>query len=89
MFVEDWDIFFSDFGRDAQLRGEPLRVIFDPDWVDQMGVDGVRPVFRVHEDVAVKSGEYITLIGPPSASYRVVGIQPDTGTKLLILERAP
>jgi hypothetical protein len=87
MFTEDWDVFFSEFGRDAHFQGKTIRVLFDHVWVDQMGVDGARPALHVRDEVKVKNGDYITLTGWPGSSFRVVSIQPDNGLKQLLLER--
>ncbi|MDR2507607.1 MAG: hypothetical protein LBD67_06390 [Candidatus Accumulibacter sp.] len=85
MIAENFTAFFADFGVDAAISGRPARGIFDANYVDQLGVEGLGPVFTVRENEPAAHGEHVTVDG---LSWRITGIQPESGLKRLILEKA-
>lgn len=89
-FVEDFEIFFADFGVvAAPAAGEPITVIFDRAHVEAMGGDisGTQPVaLAVSADVSSfePRSTQLTIEG---ITYTVIDIQPDgTGMSQLVLE---
>jgi hypothetical protein len=88
MFIEDTRPFFSDFAVEVTLGGVSVRGIFDDAYGESFGgmVAGSGPMFRLPSSVTVTSGDALV---HGSATYTVVGIEPDgTGLTLLRLEKA-
>lgn len=71
----------ADFGGGVVVDG-----IFAEEFVEQLGVEGLRPTFTALASAlpAVSHGTAVTI---NSVAYTVIGIQPDAGAKMLILER--
>lgn len=102
MFVEDFTVFFTDFGVTATPGvGLPFPVIFDRAHIDAMGGDisGTHPIaLAASADVSalVARTSTITIAGsdhkPPrvgDVTYSIVDAQPDgTGMTTLILQEA-
>lgn len=87
MFAEDLASFFTDFGVDATLNGEAVRVIFDAAYVDPLGVESSGPVATLPtaDAATVAHGQTLIVSG---TTYKVRGVEPDgTGITLLRLER--
>ena len=90
-FVEDFTVFFADFGVQATHTGGAVTVIFDRAHIEAMGgeVSGTGPIaLAVTADVAsfTPNATSITIGG---IAYTVRDIQPDgTGMSLLVLEVA-
>ncbi|MEW6612702.1 MAG: hypothetical protein AB1409_08175 [Pseudomonadota bacterium] len=86
-FAADLNLFVADFGINAVVGGVSVRGIFDNAFVEQLGVEGLRPTFTAPTASlpAVSHGTVVTI---NAVSYRSIGVQPDgTGVTLLILER--
>jgi hypothetical protein len=80
--------FFNEFAVEVTLAGQPVRGIFDDAYGESFGgmIAGSGPMFRLPSSVAVTSGASMV---HGSATYTVVGIEPDgTGISLLRLEKA-
>lgn len=89
-FVEDFTVFFADFGVPATPTvGGAITVIFDRAHIEAMGGDisGTRPIaLAVSADVSSYASRQTTL-SIDGISYLVIDIQPDgTGLSLLVLE---
>lgn len=71
----------ADFGGGLTVDG-----LFDMAFVDQLGVEGLRPAFSVRDAAlpAVAHGMPVTIA---AVAYRVTGIQPDAGRTTLLLEK--
>jgi hypothetical protein len=92
-FVEDFTVFFADFGVLATPSvGDPFTVIFDRAHIEAMGGDisGTQPVaLAVSADVAslVSRSTTLTIAGQAGITFTVTDLQPDgTGLTLLLLE---
>lgn len=87
-FTEDFTAFFLDFGVDATVDGEIVRVIFDNGFAERLGIGGSAPVaVGVTDDLAsVVAG---TAISIGATHYTVTAVEPDgTGMTLLRLQEA-
>ncbi len=71
----------------AVIAGQPVDGILDNAFVEQQGVEGTRPTFAA-PDAALSAVTHSTAVSINSVPYRVIGIQPNTGVTVLILERA-
>lgn len=72
----------ADFGGGVTVDG-----LFSMAFVEQQGVEGLRPVFNVSA-AALPAVSHSTTVTINAVAYRVVGIQPDAGRTTLLLERA-
>lgn len=89
MFNEDLSEFLdaTEMADNATIGGATVAGIFDNQFVEVHGIEGVRPVFTCDEDdvSSLSHGSSLTI---KSTSYKVAGIQPDgTGLTSLILEK--
>jgi len=89
MFAEDLSEFLDDteLADNATIGASTIAGIFDNQFVEVNGIEGVRPVFTCAEaNVAtIAHGDALTI---KSISFKVAGIQPDgTGLTSLILEK--
>lgn len=92
MFVENLSTFFREFGSDATLAGQPVRVVFDNaaalGSVGFSGMAGTQPQATL--PTASITGEAVgqtLVIG--AATYTVAAHEPDgTGVSRLVLEVA-
>jgi len=89
MFAEDLSEFLDDteLADNATIGASTIAGIFDNQFVEVNGIEGVRPVFTCAEaNVAtIAHGDALTI---KSTSFKVAGIQPDgTGLTSLILEK--
>jgi hypothetical protein len=87
--VEDLDDFFDEeeFANEAQWSGTTVLGIFDTEYAEIMGVEGIRPVFLCRASLVASAahGDAITIAG---ITYHIVGKHPDgTGLIHLILEQ--
>tara|TARA_R110001583_G_scaffold171899_1_gene325648 strand:+ start:124 stop:396 length:273 start_codon:yes stop_codon:yes gene_type:complete len=89
MFVEDFNEFFSsdEMADNATIGTATVTGIFESQFVEVNGIEGVRPVFTCAEkDVEKLTHEKTIKI--LDNTYKVAGRQPDgTGLISLILER--
>jgi hypothetical protein len=92
-FVEDFTVFFTDFGVPATPDvGAPFTVIFDRDYMQalQGAISGTQPVALAQDSdlAAVWSGTTTLTIN--GNTYTVEDVQPDgTGLSILILSLEP
>lgn len=89
MFAEDLSEFLDDteLADNATIGASTIAGIFDNQFVEVHGIEGVRPVFTCAEAnvSAIAHGDALTI---KSISFKVAGIQPDgTGLTSLILEK--
>ena len=89
MFVEDFTEFLdsTEMADNATIGASTIAGIFDNQFVEVHGIEGVRPVFTCAElNVStIAHGDALTI---NTISYKVAGIQPDgTGLTSLILEK--
>jgi len=89
MFTEDLSEFLdsTEMADNATIGAATVAGIFDNQFVEVHGIEGVRPVFVCDEaDVAsIAHGDALTI---KTVSYKVAGVQPDgTGLTSLILEK--
>lgn len=89
MFAENLSEFLDDteLADNASIGASTIAGIFDNQFVEVNGIEGVRPVFTCAEaNVAtIAHGDALTI---KSISFKVAGIQPDgTGLTSLILEK--
>ena len=89
MFTEDFSEFFisSELADNATIDSATVAGIFDNQFVEVNGIEGVRPVFTCSESEvsSIAHGDAVTL---KATSYKVAGIQPDgTGLTSLVLEK--
>ncbi len=89
MFAENLSEFLDDteLADNATIGASTIAGIFDNQFVEVNGIEGVRPVFTCAEaNVAtIAHGDALTI---KSISFKVAGIQPDgTGLTSLILEK--
>lgn len=95
-FVEDFTVFFADFGVPATPSvGPPITVIFDRAYMQAMGgneaaISGTQPVaLALDSDVAALQAGVSTIV-INSNTYTVQDVQPDgTGMSTLILSLEP
>lgn len=68
-FVEDLAPFFADFGEDATLAGQPVRVIFDGPGGNNLGLSTESPVVQISSASvpAAYQGAQLVLAREPSA----------------------
>ena len=89
MFVEDFSEFFieSELATNARIGSSIVAGIFDNQFVEVNGIEGVRPVFTCAvSDVVDLSFEKTIKIN--DTTYKVAGVQPDgTGLTNLVLEK--
>lgn len=71
----------ADFGGGVTVDG-----LFSNAFVEQFGVEGLRPVFSACT-TALPAVSHSTTVTINSEAYRVVGIQPDAGRTTLLLEK--
>lgn len=71
----------------ATISGQPIDGVFSKAFVEDGGVESVRPVFIARTAVfpAISHGLPVVIFG---VNYTVIGNQPDNGVTTLILERA-
>lgn len=67
--------------------GATVDGLFSMAFVEQLGVEGMRPIFSVR-DAALPAVTHGTAVTINATAYRVVGIQPDVGRTSLLLEKA-
>jgi len=89
MFTEDLSEFLdsTEMADNATIGAATVAGIFDNQFVEVHGIEGVRPVFVCNEaDVpSIAHGDALTI---KTVSYKVAGVQPDgTGLTSLILEK--
>ena len=90
--IEDRTAYFADFGVDAQIAGEPVRVIFDNEFLASMDVESSNPVaLALTSDVAaVAHGAAVSIPAgefTESFSGTVIEHKPDgTGFSIIELE---
>jgi len=89
MFTEDLSEFLdsTEMADNATIGASTIAGIFDNQFVEVHGIEGVRPVFVCAEaDVSsIAHGDALTI---KTVSYKVAGVQPDgTGLTSLILEK--
>lgn len=87
MFAENHAAFLIDFGENVTLNGASVRVIFDDDYVEPLGVESSGPAVSLWaaDAVDVVHGQVLVRAG---ATYKVRGVRPiDVGWLLLKLER--
>lgn len=91
-FVEDRSVYFAEFGDDATLAGQPVRVIFDEPSDQQIDQRIKLPQVQIDTDqVPVQSfnAALVILTGRGTGNYTVRDNEPDgTGMSLLMLTRA-
>jgi hypothetical protein len=91
-FVEDFTVFFTDFGVAATPdAGEPITVIFDRAHIEALGggISGTQPVALVVSADASSLAPNSSTLEIAGTTYRVLDKQPDgTGLSLLVLEEA-
>ena len=91
-FVEDFSVFFEDFGVIATPDvGAPITVIFDRAQVEAMGggISGTQPVALAVSADASSYRSNVTRLDIGGTTYLVTDIQPDgTGMSMLVLEIA-
>ena len=87
MFVEDVAVFFSGWPAvDATLDGQPLRVIFDREYVDVNGMGTTGPAATA-PSASVSAATTTSMLVVAGNTYRVRSVQPDgTGVSLVLLE---
>lgn len=86
-FVEDFTPYLADFGVDATLDGQPVRVIFDNAYTEVLGLATRSPRAGLPTARAgsVQQGSVLVVAG---TTYQVASVQPDgTGWTDLMLER--
>jgi hypothetical protein len=89
MLVEDFNEFFisSELAEDATIGTATVAGIFDNQFVEVNGIEGVRPVFTC-EAAKVTNLGHDKSIKIKNVTYKVAGVQPDgTGLSSLILEK--
>ena len=89
MFTEDFSEFFisDEMADDATIGSATVAGIFENQFVEVNGIEGVRPVFTCAAAEIAKV-EHITTIKVKDYTYKVAGIQPDgTGLTSIILEK--
>lgn len=71
----------------ATIAGQAVDGVLSQAFVEQLGVEGLRPTFTAIESALppVAHGAVVTI---GAVTYSVVGVQPDAGVTVLILERA-
>jgi len=89
MFIEDLSEFLDDaeLADNATIGTSIVAGIFENQFVEVQGVEGMRPVFTCAEAnvASIKHGDIISL---KAGSYKVAGVQSDgTGLTSLILEK--
>lgn len=91
MAVEDFDIYLDEWGVDATLNGQPVRVLFDNAYEEGFGVSTRQPMASMPTAVAQAVGaeqDSVLMIG--AATYHVRADKPDgTGWTVLTLELQP
>ena len=88
MFVEDVSVFFAGWPAvDATLDGQPLRVIFEREYVRAFdGIGSSGPAATV-PSASVSAATTASMLAVAGNTYRVRSAQPDgTGITLLLLE---
>jgi hypothetical protein len=87
-FIEDFSDFLDadDFAIEAIISGSTVTGILDEAYIEVSGIEGVHPTFAcANADVLGTTHGASVVIG--SATYHVIGIQPDgTGMVELVLE---
>lgn len=90
MFVEDLTPFFAEFGVDATLDGQPVRVIFDTPYAEAMGGMSTRQTQVTAPSASVDTATKASVLIVAGTSFRVISPQPDgTGITTLVLQRQP
>jgi hypothetical protein len=89
MFAEDLSEFLdsTEMADNATIGASTIAGIFDNQFVEVHGIEGMRPVFTCAEAnvASIAHGDALTI---NATSYKVAGIQPDgTGLTSLILEK--
>ncbi len=89
MFTEDLSDFLdtTELADNATIGSVTVAGIFDNQFVEVHGIEGVRPVFTCDEAnvSSIAHGDALTI---KSTSYKVAGVHPDgTGLTSLILEK--
>jgi hypothetical protein len=89
MFAEDLSEFLdsTEMADNATIGTSTVAGIFENQFVEVHGIEGVRPVFVcIEADVpSITHGDALTI---NATSYKVAGVQPDgTGLTSLILEK--
>mgnify|MGYP003960367063 FL=1 len=76
----------TEMADNATIGASTVAGIFDNQFVEVHGIEGVRPVF-VCDESDVSTIDHGDSLSVKSTSYEVIGIQPDgTGLTSLILE---
>jgi len=89
MFVEDFSEFFieSELATNARIGSSIVAGIFDNQFVEVNGIEGVRPVFTCAASNVVDLS-FEKSIEINNITYKVAGVQPDgTGLTNLVLEK--
>tara|TARA_R110000803_G_scaffold33226_1_gene72838 strand:- start:47 stop:319 length:273 start_codon:yes stop_codon:yes gene_type:complete len=89
MFKENFNEFFDsdEMADDARIGSVIVTGIFESQFVEVNGIEGVRPVFTCAAKDVVNLGHEKTLV-INDLTYKVAGVQPDgTGLTSLILEK--
>ena len=89
MFKENFNEFFDsdEMADDARIGSALVTGIFESQFVEVNGIEGVRPVFTCAALDVVDLGHEKSLV-INKQKYRVAGVQPDgTGLTSLILEK--
>jgi hypothetical protein len=88
-FVEDFSIYFADFGDDATLAGTPVRVIYDGPGATYVGLSIDAPSVRIASasvPTAYPGASLVISTGLGVGSYKVREHTPGgTGISLLTL----
>lgn len=93
MFAENPALFFGAFADNASLAGAPVRVIYDGEYAEALGLGGaaIRVTLPSASVPAAWDGKPLQILtGQGAGNYTVRNHQPDgTGISVLDLERAP
>ena len=86
--VEDFSVYFADFGVPATFNGTTaVNVIFDKEYLGAMGIESNNPVALVEaaKIPAVVHGDTLLI---SAVTYKVIGVEPDgVGMVLLQLQK--
>lgn len=89
MFAEDLSVFTADFGVDATLAGDAVRVVFDDQTVDDLDVLTDQPSALVVASVGAERGQAL-VIGSSAYTVREVRKEPPDGAfvRLMLARQA-
>ena len=89
MFKEDLTEFFDgdELAEDATIGLKTVSGVMESQFIEALGIEGVRPVFTCAE-VDVVGLNFKQTIKVKGITYKVAGVQPDgTGLTSLVLEQ--